>query len=156
MLESGYGRSISVKGMSIVTVSGLHNLYFIRCISLLIELAMGLLLEDVVVRRVVTISPEASARDATDRMEAKSTSCLVVMVEGRIEGILTSRDVIQRVVARGLDPGGVTVGEIATHPVIVLNLDTFLGEAIKAMLQRRIKKIPLISSDGEGRLVGLV
>ena len=95
---------------------------------------MGLLLEDVVVRRVVTISPEASARDATDRMEEKSTSCLVVMVEGRIEGILTSRDVIQRVVTRGLDPGGVTVGEIATHPVIVLNLDTFLGEAIKAML----------------------
>jgi CBS domain-containing protein len=115
---------------------------------------MGLRLEDVVVRKVVTISPEVSVRDATDLMEKKSTSCLVVMVEGRIEGILTSRDVIQRVVARGIHPSGVTVGEIATHPVIVLKPETFLGEAIKVMLQRRIKKIPLV--DGGERLVGLV
>jgi CBS domain-containing protein len=119
-------------------------------------LAIELRLEDVVVRKVVTISPEVSARDATGLMEEKSTSSLVVIVEGRIEGILTSRDVIQRVVAKGLDPNGVTVGEIATQPVIVLKPETFLGEAIKVMLQRRIKKIPLMSGDGGGRLVGLV
>ena len=117
-------------------------------------MAMGLRLEDVVVRKVVTISPDVNVRDATDLMEEKSTSCLVVLVDGMIEGILTSRDVIQRVVARGTHPSEVTVGEIATHPVIVLKPETFLGEAIKVMLQRRIKKIPLI--DGRGRLVGLV
>ena len=117
-------------------------------------MAMGLRLEDVVVRKVVTISPDVNVRDATDLMEEKSTSCLVVLVDGMIEGILTSRDVIQRVVARGTHPSDVTVGEIATHPVIVLKPETFLGEAIKVMLQRRIKKIPLV--DGGGRLVGLV
>jgi CBS domain-containing protein len=68
-----------------------------------------------------------------------------MMVEGRIEGILTTRDVIQRVVARGLDPRGITVGEIATHPVIVLKPETFIGEAIKIMLQRRLKKTPLVN-----------
>jgi CBS domain-containing protein len=115
---------------------------------------MGLHLEDVVMRIVVTISPEVTVRDATYLMEKKSTSCLVVMVDGRIEGILTSRDVIQRVVARGLNPSGVTVGEIATHPIIVLKPETFLSEAIKVMLQRKIKKIPLV--DDGGRLVGLV
>jgi len=61
---------------------------------------------------------------------------------------------ITRARARGLDPSGVTVGEIATHPVIVLKPETFLSEAIKIMLQRKIKKIPLVN-DG-GRLVGLV
>ena len=105
-------------------------------------------------RIVVTISPEVTLRDATYLMEKKSTSSLVVMDDGRIEGILTSRDVIQRVVARGLDPSEVTVGEIATHPVIVLKPETFLGEAIKVMLQRKIKKIPLV--DDGGRLMGLV
>ena len=103
-------------------------------------MAMGLRLEDVVMRIVVTISPEVTMRDATYLMEKKSTSCLVVMVDGRIEGILTSRDVIQRVVA--------------THPIIVLKPETFLSEAIKVMLQRKIKKIPLV--DDGGRLVGLV
>ena len=122
-------------------------------ISLPIELEMRLRLEDVVMRIVVTINPETPVKDATNLMEKKSTSSLVVMVDGRIEGILTSRDIIQRVVARGLDPSEVTVGEIATHPVIVLKPETFLSEAIKIMLQRKIKKIPLI--DEGGRLVGL-
>jgi len=115
---------------------------------------MELHLEDVVVRKVVTISPETCMKDAVDLMKEKSTSCLIVMVEGRIEGILTSRDVIQRVVARGLDPSEVTVGETATQPIIVLKPETFIGEAIKVMLQRKIKKIPLV--DNRGRLEGLV
>jgi len=68
-------------------------------------------------------------RDTINLIEVKSTSCLVAMVDGRIEGILTSRDVIQRVVASGLEPSGGTVGEIASHPVIVLKPETFLGEA---------------------------
>jgi CBS domain-containing protein len=101
---------------------------------------MELRLEDIVVRKVATISPETYTKDAVDLMEGKSTSCLIMMVEGRIEGILTSRDLIQRVVARGLDPSGVTVGEIATRPVIVLKPETFIGDAIKIMLQRKIKR----------------
>jgi len=117
---------------------------------------MGLRLEDVLVRKAVTISPDVSVKDATDLMEEKSTSCLVVMVEGRIEGILTGRDVIQRVVARGLDPSVVTVGEIATHPVIVFKPEKPLSEAIKVMLQKKIKKIPLITDDSRRHLVGLV
>ena len=115
---------------------------------------MELHLEDVVVRKVVTISPETCMKDAVDLMDEKSTSCLIVMVEGRIEGILTSRDVIHRVVARGLDPSEVTVGETATQPIIVLKPETFIGEAIMVMLQRKIKKIPLV--DDRGRLEGLV
>jgi len=115
---------------------------------------MGLRLEDVIVRKAVTIDPEVSAKNAVDLMEEKSTSCLIVVIGGKIDGILTSRDVIQRVVAWGLDPSGITVGEIATRPVVVLKPESFLGEAIKIMLKQRIKKIPLI--DGEGRLVGLV
>ena len=115
---------------------------------------MGLRLEDVVVRKVVTIRPEASAKDAVDLMEDQSTSCLVMINGDKIEGIVTSRDVIQRVVAWGHDPMEVAVKEIASNPVVTLKPESLLGEAIKIMLNRRIKKIPLI--DDEGRLLGLV
>jgi CBS domain-containing protein len=118
---------------------------------------MDLRIEDVVVRKIVSASSDTSAIDATDLMEAKSTSCLIVIDEGKINGILTSRDVIQRVVARGLDPKEVTIREIATRPVIMLKPEALLSEAIKIMLQRKIKKIPLIcEDDGKGGLVGLV
>jgi CBS domain-containing protein len=118
---------------------------------------MGLRVEDVVVRKVVSVSSDTSAIDATDLMEEKSTSCLIVIDGVNVDGILTSRDVIHRVVAIGRDPSEVTVGEIATRPVIMLKPEALLSEAIKIMLQRKIKKIPLISGDArKGGLVGII
>ncbi|TEU09882.1 CBS domain-containing protein [Candidatus Bathyarchaeota archaeon] len=118
---------------------------------------MKLRIEDVIIRKVITIDSEASSQDATNKMKQYSTSCLVVLSENRIDGILTTRDLITRVVARGLEPGKVRVTDIATRPVIMMRPETPLEEAIKIMLQRKIKKIPLISGDKDNaRLYGLL
>jgi len=118
---------------------------------------MELRIEDVIIRKVITIDSEASSQDATNKMKQYSTSCLVVLSENRIDGILTTRDLITRVVARGLEPGKVRVTDIATRPVIMMRPETPLEEAIKIMLQRKIKKIPLISGDKDNaRLYGLL
>ncbi len=90
-------------------------------------------------------------------MKSHFTSCLVVLLGQRVDGILTTRDVISRVVARGLEPANVLVKDIATRPVIMMRPETPLEEAIKIMLQRKIKKIPLISGDkDDARLYGLL
>ena len=108
---------------------------------------MELRIEDVIIRKVITIDSEASAQDATTKMKQHSTSCLVVLSDDQIDGILTTRDLIARVVARGLEPRKVRVTDIATRPVIMMRPEAYLEEAIKIMLQRKIKKIPLISGD---------
>lgn len=118
---------------------------------------MKLCIEDVIIRKVVTIDSEASVKDATEKMKQYSTSCLVVLSDNRVDGILTTRDVISRVVARGLDPSKVQVNDVATRPIIMMRPEAPLEEAIKIMLQRKIKKIPLISGDdGNARLYGLL
>ena len=65
---------------------------------------MKLCIEDVIIRKVITIDSEASVKDATEQMKQHSTSCLIVLSKNRIDGILTTRDVISRVVARGAGP----------------------------------------------------
>jgi len=118
---------------------------------------MKLRIEDVLIRKIITIESEASVKDATEKMKQYSTSCLVVLSGKRVDGILTTRDVISRIVARGLDPGNIRVNDIATRPVIMMRPEAPLDEAIKIMLQRKIKKIPLISGDKENaRLYGLL
>ncbi|UCD45093.1 MAG: CBS domain-containing protein [Candidatus Bathyarchaeota archaeon] len=118
---------------------------------------MKLRIEDVVTRKVVTIDPDSSVKDATELMERYSISCLVVMSGSRVDGILTSRDVINRVVALGFDPVHVHVKEAMTRPVVMMRADAFLEEAIKVMLQRKIKKIPLVGGNSEDlKLVGLL
>ena len=118
---------------------------------------MKLLIEDVTIRKVDTIDSETSVREATEHMINRSTSCLIALTGGEISGILTTCDVVSRVVAKGLDPESTPVVDVMSKPVIMMRPDAPLEEAIKIMLQHKIKKIPLVTSHAyEDRLVGLL
>ena len=118
---------------------------------------MSLRIEDVLIRKVITIDSGCFTTEATERMRHYSTSCLVVLNENKIVGILTTRDVVSRVVSKGLDPDKVPVSDVMTSPVIMMRPETPLGEAIKIMLQRKIKKLPLITGEKDSaRLVGML
>ena len=90
-------------------------------------------------------------------MNDRSTSCLVILMEGRVIGIITVKDIVYRVVAKGLNPQKTRVQEIASRSVVVMRPETALVTVVKVMLQKKIKKIPLINGEkGYGRLIGLV
>jgi len=115
---------------------------------------MRLLIEDVTIRKVETIDSETSVREATEHMISRSTSCLIALTGGEISGILTTCDVVSRVVAKGLDPESTPVVDVMSKPVIMMRPDAPLEEAIKIMLQHKIKKIPLVTSHAyEDRLL---
>ncbi|GAG50445.1 unnamed protein product, partial [marine sediment metagenome] len=84
-------------------------------------------------------------------------SGLVVLSKGDLVGILTERDILTRVVASGQDPEEVTVREIMTEPVIFVNPIMPVEEAVRIMLQEKIKKLPVVTREEERqRLVGIV
>ena len=98
-----------------------------------------------------------SVKDATELMNRLSISCIVVMSKNVIKGILTTRDVISRVIARGYDPSQMTVGEVMTSPLLAVREDTPLEEAVKIMFQNKIKKLPIMLGEGDDLvLVGLL
>jgi CBS domain-containing protein len=79
------------------------------------------------------------------------------MSKNVIKGILTTRDVISRVIARGYDPSQMTVGEVMTSPLLAVREDTPLEEAVKIMFQNKIKKLPIMLGEGDDLvLVGLL
>ena len=118
---------------------------------------MELRVEDVVIRKVVTIDSSSTVAKATETMRRHSTSSLVVLTGKKVDGFLSTRDVVSRVVARGLDPHKVLVRDVMSKPVIMMRPDAPLGEAIKMMLQRKIKKLPLVEGERDkARLVGMI
>jgi len=118
---------------------------------------MGIRIDEVMIRKAVTIESGESIQNATESMQKNSSSSLIVTKKGKITGILTTRDVVSRVVAKGLDPAKLTVGDVMSSPVIMLRPETALSEALKIMIQRKIKKVPLITGDEEkAELIGLV
>ena len=72
----------------------------------------------------------------------------------RLEGILTDRDVLYRVVARGLNPNAVRVREVASQPVSACGEDDAVEAAMDLMAAHHVRRLPV--RDAAGRVVGWV
>lgn len=106
-------------------------------------------------RPPVTIRPGAAVADAANLMAAERVSCLPILAPGetRAIGIITDRDLRERVVAERRSPD-TPVEEVATVPVATLPADALAGEALLAMFERGVHHFPVV--DRSGALVGVV
>ncbi|MDR2711355.1 MAG: CBS domain-containing protein [Burkholderiales bacterium] len=99
-------------------------------------------------KRVISVSPQATVRDAARVMtRANFTSVLVVESPDILLGILTERDLMTRVLARGLDPDATTTREIMTPNPICVPPETLVSDAVVLMLERGFRHLPLVSGN---------
>ena len=118
---------------------------------------MSLRVEDVMVRDVVTIDCDFSAKYAARIMNYYSISSLVATSEEEIVGILTERDLITRIVAVGKNPEKVMVRDVMSKPIIIVSPTMPLEDAVKVMFQKKIKKLPVVNRAKDGdELVGML
>jgi CBS domain-containing protein len=103
---------------------------------------------------VVTISPQANCYEAAARMTEQNIGSLVVTDQGRLLGVITERDILQRVVAQGRDPATTRVEEVMTAEIVCCQLHTPLDEASGVIKNRRLRHLPVVSEAGE--LQGLI
>ncbi|KAJ3103315.1 hypothetical protein HDU96_009297, partial [Phlyctochytrium bullatum] len=104
---------------------------------------------------VPVVAAHESVLEAARRMRAaRETAALVVDGEGALAGIFTSKDLVLRVVAAGLEPAGTPVGRVMTpHPDCVAG-ETPVVEALKKMHAGRYLHLPVV--DPQGAVEGLI
>jgi CBS domain-containing protein len=110
-------------------------------------------------REVVVAMPETPIAEAAKLMRQHHVGTLVVVeeVDGsrRIPvGIVTDRDIVVEIVAPGLDPAVITVGDIATPELVTARENEGLLETIEIMRHRGVRRLPIVGVEGE--LVGIV
>jgi CBS domain-containing protein len=101
------------------------------------------------------LSGDTTAAEAA-RMLADATvgSMPVCDGNGHLEGMITDRDLVVRVMAAGKDPGSVTLRELADQPeVVTIGADDPAEEAIATMKEHAVRRLPVIDGD---RLIGMV
>ena len=103
---------------------------------------------------VVTIGVDATVLEAAKVMNEHRIGSVVVSHEGRIAGIFSERDVLERVVGQERDPATTRVNEVMTTEVFCCRPETSLEEARSVCTQRRIRHLPV--SGQEDELLGLV
>jgi CBS domain-containing protein len=103
---------------------------------------------------LLSISRRESSLQAATVMSGHKVGSLLVMDGRAIVGIITERDLLERVVARARDPKSTSVDDVTTTEVFCCRPETTLEEARTVMKNRRIRHLPVV--DDGGRLHGLV
>jgi CBS domain-containing protein len=102
---------------------------------------------------IVCIHPGATVYDAAVRMNEHKIGALVVLKGDELVGIISERDILQRVVAARRDAATTLVQDVMTTDVFCGERETTIDEARGVMMRRRIRHLPIVE---EGRLVGLI
>jgi len=97
-------------------------------------------------KHVISLGPQASVRDAACVMtRANCGSVLIMEPPDSLLGILTERDLMTRVLARGLDPDQTTTREVMTPNPICVPPETRVSDAVVLMLERGFRHLPLVA-----------
>jgi CBS domain-containing protein len=109
---------------------------------------------DLMTRTVIhTILPNANVRDAACRMKEVHSGCLVVTNRGMLIGIITERDLVQRVIAEGRSFRKTLVSQIMSSPVIAVSPRAPVSFAASLMLKNGIRRLPVRD---HSKLVGML
>jgi CBS domain-containing protein len=98
---------------------------------------------------------ETSVEDAARRMAELDVGALPICnADGRLEGVITDRDIAVKVVAAGRDPKQTTVGDVSQGAeVVTIGADDSIDEAVRTMKDHAVRRLPVI--DGQ-ELIGMI
>lgn len=115
-------------------------------------------ISDISTRRVVHASRDMSVRAAAELMRKQHVGALVVVDQPNGEripiGIVTDRDIVVAVVAKGVDPQSLTVGDVMSRNPAICGENEDLFDAIETMRKRAVRRLPVLNS--KGGLAGIV
>lgn len=107
------------------------------------------------VKEVMTPNAEAiwlteSLADAAELMWKNDCGVLPVIKDGRkVIGVITDRDICMAAAMRDSKPSGVSVEEVMTGQVYSVNPEDNIDQALQAMQEHKIRRLPVVNADGE-------
>ena len=108
---------------------------------------------DVMSTNVTTISADRTVFSAVKTMSENKISCIIVVDDAKVVGILTETDILKRVASRNNDFNKRSVAEIMSSPVETVSHDLSILKAAEISEKKNIKRLPVLENK---RLVGIV
>lgn len=108
--------------------------------------------KDIMTKEVVTLDANRCVLDAAKLMAEKSIGCIIIVIKGYPVGIITERDIVRRIVAKGASPD-MKLTDVMTKELVTVSPDTSLREAARIMHKHKIRRLPVLK---DNQLVGIV
>lgn len=111
-------------------------------------------LKEIMTKDVIAVSPDTSVFDAAQIMKDKNIGSVPICTDDmNVEGILTDRDVVLRIVCEAKDAKQIKCKDIMTDKLIVGKTDMEVDSALDLMGDLQVRRLPVVEN---GRLVGFV
>jgi CBS domain-containing protein len=114
---------------------------------------MAMLVRHAMTESPHTAKPDMSAGDAAGLMKQFDVGVIPVVLEDRLVGLVTDRDLVLRVVASRQDPDDVKLADIVTRSPATVTPDTLLSEARDLMAEHKVRRLPVLKGE---KLVGIL
>jgi CBS domain-containing protein len=109
---------------------------------------------DVMTQGVECAGENETVADAAKKLADLDVGAMPICGEDeRLKGMLTDRDIVVEVIAKGKDPADVKAGELGGEEVVTIGADDSVDEALSTMKDHKVRRLPVI--DGHD-LVGVV
>lgn len=110
---------------------------------------------DIMVPNPIRIKGSATVYEGIKLMEKHNVASLIIVDEtDRVIGVITAKDIIIKVIAKGIDIKSVKIADIVSKPVTVVDANTPLKDVIMLMIGTGHGHIPVVNKSG--RVIGIV
>ena len=108
-------------------------------------------------RQYISLDETTSVTNAVNQMHSKKVETIIVMPkDGKPVGIVTERDVLDKVVMNGIDPDEIFLKDIMTSPIITISTKATVRDALETMRVKVIKRVPVTTPENQNAIVGIV
>lgn len=113
-----------------------------------------ILVRDIMSRPPITAKETETVAGVSKLMGKHDIGCVIIVDKtGNPAGIITERDIVQRVAAKNVLPSELKVSQTMSKPVASISPRATVNDAAKFMNHRKIRRLAVID---EGKLVGIV
>jgi CBS domain-containing protein len=109
--------------------------------------------QDSMTRDVVSVDLSSTAVEAAQKMQSKNVGTVLVLDKDSLQGLVTDRQIVTKVIAEGKDPSSVRVTEFMSKNPATIAPDTDIHDAGKIMQEHGYRRIPVVES---GKAVGII
>jgi CBS domain-containing protein len=113
--------------------------------------------KEIMTRNPVCCTPQDNVTDVARLMKREDVGSLPVVEDrksGKLNGIVTDRDLVLKVLAEGRDPNSIEVEAVMTRTPVTCGSDDDIQDCLHAMEQHQIRRMPIV--DGSGKIVGII